>query len=99
MKLLPIVVAVTLGVSPAAGLAQSKVGRDLAAGCSNCHGTDGRSPSEMPKLAGLDKPRLVSLMREFRDGKRPATIMHQIAKGYTDPQIEMLGDYFAAQKP
>ena len=33
----------------------------------------------------------------FRDGKRPATIMHQIAKGYTDQQFEQLADFFARQ--
>ena len=28
----------------------------------------------------------------------PATIMHQIAKGYTDTEIELLAGFFAAQK-
>jgi cytochrome c553 len=37
-------------------------------------------------------------MRAFRDGKRPATVMHQIAKGYSDAQIESLAAWFAAQK-
>jgi cytochrome c553 len=37
-------------------------------------------------------------MRAFRDGKRPATVMHQIAKGYSDPQIDTLAAWFAAQK-
>jgi cytochrome c553 len=34
-------------------------------------------------------------MRAFRDGSRPATVMHQIAKGYSDQQIELIADYFA----
>ena len=38
-------------------------------------------------------------MKAFRDGKRPATIMHQLAKGYTDPQIELIADYFSRQSP
>ena len=37
-------------------------------------------------------------MRAFRDGQRPATVMHQIAKGYTDQQIDALAAWFAAQK-
>ena len=37
-------------------------------------------------------------MRAFRDGQRPATVMHQIAKGYTDPQIDAIAAWFAAQK-
>jgi cytochrome c553 len=37
-------------------------------------------------------------MRDFKTGVRPATIMHQLAKGYTDEQIEALAAYFSAQK-
>jgi cytochrome c553 len=37
-------------------------------------------------------------MKAFRDGKRSATVMHQIAKGYTDTQIDELAAWFAAQK-
>jgi cytochrome c553 len=34
----------------------------------------------------------------FRSGQRPATIMHQITKGYSLEQLETLAKYFAAQK-
>ena len=34
-------------------------------------------------------------MRAFRDGARPATIMQQIAKGYSDAQIDLMADYFS----
>jgi cytochrome c553 len=37
-------------------------------------------------------------MNAFRSGKRQATIMHQLAKGYTDDEIARLGAYFASQK-
>jgi cytochrome c553 len=36
-------------------------------------------------------------MKAFRDGTRPATIMHQLAKGYSDEQIELMAEYFARQ--
>jgi len=52
----------------------------------------------MPSLAGQSKVYLLEQMRAFRDGKRTATIMHQIAKGYTDAQIDTLAAWFAAQK-
>jgi cytochrome c553 len=38
-------------------------------------------------------------MKAFRQGERKATIMHQIAKGFSDSQTELLAQYFAAQKP
>jgi cytochrome c553 len=71
--------------------------RYVASNCANCHGTSGRSGGGMPSLAGLQKPYIAEQMRLFRDGKRPATIMHQIAKGYSDEQIEQLADFFARQ--
>jgi cytochrome c553 len=73
-------------------------GRDLAASCAICHGTNGVSPGGMPQLAGQSAATLSQHMRDFRDGKRPATIMHQIAKGYTDAQIDAMAAWFATQK-
>jgi cytochrome subunit of sulfide dehydrogenase len=69
----------------------------LAANCANCHGTTGNAKGAMPSLAGQPKAYIVEQMRAFRDGKRTATIMHQLAKGYTDPQIEAIADHFARQ--
>jgi hypothetical protein len=56
------------------------------------------SAGGIPSLAGMDAARMVLLMQEFRDGKRPATVMQQHAKGYTDAQIEAIAAWFAAQK-
>ena len=73
----------------------------LAANCANCHGTDGRSAGGggMPGLTGLSSAYFIEQMKLFREGKREATIMHQLAKGYTEEQIAMLADYFARQSP
>ena len=72
--------------------------RSLAASCAACHGTDGVAVpgASMVALAGYPKEALVLRMRAFRDGSRPATVMHQIARGYTDQQIEVLAGYFAS---
>jgi sulfide dehydrogenase cytochrome subunit len=75
----------------------ANLGRDIAANCANCHGTDGRSRAGVPSLAGQDAAVLVQRMKEFRDGRRAATVMQQLAKGYTDAQIEAAAAYFAAQ--
>jgi len=69
----------------------------LAANCANCHGTTGNAKGAMPSLAGRSKADIVERVTAFRDGKRPSTIMHQLAKGYTDPQIEAIADYFSRQ--
>ena len=91
--------AAALAAVPA--FAQDVQGRNLAAACAICHGTDGRpakGDSPLIPLAGLPRDHIATQMRAFRDGKRPATVMHQIAKGYTDPQIDALAAWFAAQK-
>ncbi|MEP6773335.1 MAG: c-type cytochrome [Polaromonas sp.] len=74
--------------------------KSLAATCANCHGTDGKSAqgSALTSLAGLDKGYIVAQMKAFKAGTRPATVMHQISKGFNDAQIESLATYFSAQK-
>ena len=78
--------------------ADPSLGRNLAAACANCHGTNGMSQQGMPALAGQQRTYLVQQMQDFRAGRRPATIMHQLAKGYTDEQIDALAAYFSAQR-
>lgn len=74
--------------------------KSLAATCANCHGTNGKvvQGSAVTSLAGLDKNYIVAQMNAFKDGTRPATVMHQISKGFNDAQVESLATYFAAQK-
>jgi cytochrome c553 len=92
--------AAALAWAPAAALAQDAAGRDLAAPCAICHGTQGRPGPQAPliALAALPRDHIASQMRAFREGKRPATVMHQIAKGYSDAQIDAIAAWYAAQK-
>jgi cytochrome c553 len=56
---------------------------------------------EMKSLAGTPAERTVALMNFYKTTAQPqgVTIMHQIAKGYTDDQIKLIAGYFAAQHP
>ena len=74
--------------------------KSLAATCANCHGTNGKATegSSVVTIAGLDKAYFIAQMTAFKTGTRPATIMHQLSKGYSDAQIETLATYFAALK-
>ena len=92
-----LIIAVATGW-PAAYAQDSSAARDMAATCTFCHGTDGRSVGVTPSLAGVDKSYLAQQMKDYKAGKRPGTVMHQLAKGYTDAQIEQIAAYFAAQK-
>ncbi len=88
------------GLAQAAGQPDPNLARNLAATCANCHGTNGRAVpgSGSEALAGIDKDKLLQKLRDFRSGAKPATIMHQISKGYTEAQLELVAAYFAAQK-
>jgi len=85
-------------LAPAA-FGQDGTARNLASACAICHGTDGRAVTkEVTPLAGLPREHIAAQMRAFRDGQRPATVMHQLAKGYTDAQIDALAAWFSSQK-
>jgi sulfide dehydrogenase cytochrome subunit len=88
---------------PAAAQAQAQAqtdndaGRRLYASCAACHGTEGKPAqgSSLPPLAGQRQDALAASMKAFQDGSRPATIMHQLAKGYTSEQIDLIAAYLA----
>jgi cytochrome c553 len=71
--------------------------RNLAATCANCHGTNGQAKGDMKPLAGVSAEKTLALWADFKSGAQPATIMHQISKGYSDEQIKLIAGYFAAQ--
>lgn len=73
--------------------------RSLAATCANCHGTHGHAQGAMKPLAGVPADRLLASLADYRSGAQPATVMHQIVKGYRDDQLQLIARYFAAQKP
>ena len=73
--------------------------RNLAAACAGCHGTQGVSKGGVPSLAGTPKAELVRKLADFKGGRAPGTVMPQLARGYTDEQIDLMAGWFAAQKP
>jgi cytochrome subunit of sulfide dehydrogenase len=95
---LALVWTVALAPDAVAQRPDPNLGRNLAAACASCHGTNGVSQPGMPSLAGQQRAYLVQQLQDFRTGKRAATIMHQISKGYTDEQIEALAGYLSGQK-
>ena len=100
MKPWNLVVLLIAASSPLAAHAQdSLLARNLAATCANCHGTNGQARGDMKPLAGLTAEKIIAAVADYKSGAQPATIMHQIAKGYTDEQIRLVAAYFAAQPP
>ena len=101
MNIRSLIAAASLALlAGAAQAADPNLGRNLAATCANCHGTNGRAVagSGLDSLAGVEKQKTLQKLADFKSGVKPASIMHQIAKGYTDEQLDLIATYFAAQK-
>lgn len=77
-------------ITPAPG--EPSAGRLLAAQCAQCHGTDGRSVSDIDSLAGESASEIIEEMRELQ---REGGIMGFHANGYSDAEIQAIGAYFA----
>lgn len=98
LKPLKWLAAATLCASALSAHAEVSQVRLWAAACANCHGTDGRAEPGMESLAGKNEAELTQKMLDFKSGRKPATIMHQLAKGYSDDEIKQISAYFAALK-
>jgi cytochrome c553 len=101
MKLLPAITALgLLAASSFTHASDPNLARNLAATCANCHGTNGHAVkgAGIDALAGMEKSKTLQKLSDFKSGAKPASIMHQIAKGYTDEQIDLIATFFAAQK-
>ncbi|QCB46442.1 c-type cytochrome [Hydrogenophaga sp. PAMC20947] len=88
----------TLSLTMGGAQAQVNQIRVWAAACATCHGTQGKAEAGNESLAGKDKDEMLQKLLDFKSGRKPATLMHQLSKGYTDEQLAQLAAYFAAQK-
>ena len=68
--------------------------RGLAATCANCHGTDGKGVVDggMPLINTLTSEQMLAQLKAFKSGAREGTIMPQLAKGYSDEQLEIISN-------
>ena len=66
--------------------------RGLAATCANCHGTDGQGVvgTGMPVINHLSSAEILKKMLDYQSGALTGTIMHELAKGYTDEQLQTI---------
>jgi sulfide dehydrogenase cytochrome subunit len=84
---------------PAAAADAMPAGARLAATCTGCHGTNGVTVGNaLPGLAGQPKDALLTSLKAFRSGDRPATVMTQLTKGYTEEQLDRIAEFFSLQQ-
>jgi sulfide dehydrogenase cytochrome subunit len=87
-----------IGLSGGAAHAASPDGPFGAMSCSGCHATSKSVDTAIPRLNGRPAAEIAAAMRDFQKGERAPTVMGRIAKGYSDPEIDALAAWFAAQK-
>jgi len=68
--------------------------------CVGCHGEKGHSTvPAFPKLAGQHGRYLAKQLHSFKDSSRNAPMMAPLAANLNDEDIQVIADYYAAQKP
>lgn len=89
----------TLMCLSAPSFSSSPTAEVLALPCNGCHGMDGvSSGASIPSIAGQDPEFMTRVMMEYKQGKRSATIMNRIAKGYKEYELRKIAQYFS-RKP
>ena len=68
-----------------------------ASSCSGCHAVSSTVDTPVPRLFGRKADELSVVMREFKAGTRPSTVMGRLAKGFSDEEIATLAAWFAGQ--
>ena len=56
---------------------------------------DGRTDSAMPSIANLPYDELKTILQEYRDNERDATIMNRLMQAFSDDDIHRLAEYFS----
>ena len=89
--------ALLLAVAPAASHAQQATAPAGAASCSGCHASANQATA-IPSLEGRAPADIVAAMQDFRAGRRPATLMDRIAKGFTDDELVAIAAHVVEPK-
>lgn len=96
--LLPIGIALVLGIGAAQAAGDVAAGKAKAAACAGCHGANGQGVAPNPPLAGMAAEKFVEAMKDYKSGKRNNALMKSIATPFSDQDLENMGAYYASLK-
>ncbi|TWC34630.1 sulfide dehydrogenase (flavocytochrome c) cytochrome c subunit [Pseudomonas sp. SJZ079] len=72
--------------------AEPPAGRLLATQCFQCHGTNGKSQSEIDSIDDESADELFEELLEMKASPK-VTVMNQQAKAYSDAELRLIADY------
>lgn len=78
----------------AAPISASAAG-NMANNCFGCHGPAGVSPGSIPRLNQFSAEYLSQALRDFKNDKRPSTVMGRHAKAYSEAEIDAIARHIA----
>jgi sulfide dehydrogenase cytochrome subunit len=97
-KTLFLLASATLLFLPLHALASGRAAEALSLPCNGCHGPDGVSQGVgIPSIAGMNADYMTEAMVQFKEGRRSATIMTRIARGYKDYELRKIARYFSSK--
>lgn len=64
----------------------------LVAACSGCHASTGTA---IPALGTYTRDELYALLMAYKQEEAGTTVMHRIARGYTEPDLATISDQLA----
>lgn len=68
----------------------------LALNCLSCHPDQATAANGgIPPLTGLSAQKIQQDLLGFKYGRKPATLMPRIAKGFSDEELRAIADYLA----
>jgi sulfide dehydrogenase cytochrome subunit len=93
----------SLALAAAAGLlageaaaADGGLGAYLAETCASCHQPNVPNGA-IPAIVGLDEARFISIIRAYRSGERPDSIMQAVAGSLSDEETAALAHFLATR--
>ena len=83
---------------PPASSAAERSAETLSLPCNGCHGAGGVSLGDnIPSIAGMNAEYMLKAMTQFKEGRRSATFMNRISKGYKTYELRKIARYFSAK--
>jgi cytochrome c553 len=89
--------ALVADTATAADDARADEARDIAASCASCHGLNGDAAHVSPPLSGQSRSELLAKLKAFKSDARAGTVMPQLARGYSDAQLEQAAAWFSGR--
>lgn len=94
----PLAAAIFLLSFPQARAADIEAGKVIAQACQECHGPGGNSVTPgVPSISGHAAQAIGMQLYNFREGNRTNPLMSPVAEKLTNPEMNNVAAYFAAE--